>query len=93
MGTKMIKNRPLYIFFPKLSAYKIDFDGTECIYFMIKEEIRTMVSCFNKEEQSNVEIDDDCVICSLLIINCNTKLVLSLGYQCLILFFEESLIC
>ena len=38
MGTKMIKNRPLYIFFPKVSANKIDFDGTECIYFMIKEE-------------------------------------------------------
>ena len=32
------KTRPLCIFFPKVSAYKTDFDETECIYFMIKEE-------------------------------------------------------
>ena len=35
----MIKKiRPLFIFFPKVSAYKIDFDETEFMYFMIKEE-------------------------------------------------------
>ena len=28
--------RPLCIFIPKLSAYRIDFDETECMYFMIK---------------------------------------------------------
>ena len=33
--TKMIK---YCIFFPKVSTYKIDFDETECTYFMIKEE-------------------------------------------------------
>ena len=30
--------RPLFIFFPKKSAYRIDFDGTKCVYLMIKEE-------------------------------------------------------
>ena len=35
----MIKKiRPLCIFFPKVSAYKIDFDETEFMFFMIKEE-------------------------------------------------------
>ena len=34
----MIKNRPLCIFFPKVSAHIIDFDETECVYFMGKEE-------------------------------------------------------
>ena len=48
------KNRPLYIFFPIVSAYKINFDGTECIYFMIKE-----VNVFDKymeilEKVSNI---------------------------------------
>ena len=32
------KTRSLCIFFPKVSAYRTDFDETECIYFMIKEE-------------------------------------------------------
>ena len=32
------KIRPLCLFFSKVSAYKIDFDETECMYFMIKEE-------------------------------------------------------
>ena len=31
-------NRPICIFFPKVSAYRIDFGETECMYFMIKEE-------------------------------------------------------
>ena len=30
--------RPLCIYFPKVSAYRIDFGETECMYFMIKEE-------------------------------------------------------
>ena len=34
----MIKNRPFCILFPKVSAYRIDFDENECMYFMIKEE-------------------------------------------------------
>ena len=34
----MIKNRPLCIFFPKLNAYRMHLDETECMYFMIKEE-------------------------------------------------------
>ena len=29
---------PLYIFFPKVSVYRIDFDETEYMYFMIKKE-------------------------------------------------------
>ena len=29
---------PLCIFFPKVSAYRINFDETECMYLMIKEE-------------------------------------------------------
>ena len=33
----MKKIRPSCIFFPKVSAYRIDFDETECMYFMIKE--------------------------------------------------------
>ena len=32
------KIRPLCTFFPKGSAYRIDFDEAECMYFMIKEE-------------------------------------------------------
>ena len=35
----MIKKiRPLCIFFPKTSAYRIDFDETECMNFTIIEE-------------------------------------------------------
>ena len=35
----MIKKiRPSFIFFPKISAYRRDFDETECMYFMTKEE-------------------------------------------------------
>ena len=35
----MIKKiRLLCTFFPKGSAYRIDFDEAECMYFMIKEE-------------------------------------------------------
>ena len=29
IGYKHDKNRPLYIFFPQMSAYKIDFDETD----------------------------------------------------------------
>ena len=32
------KIRPLCISFPKLSAHQIDFDETQCMYFLIKEE-------------------------------------------------------
>ena len=39
------KARLLCIFFLKLSAYRIDFDETESIYFMIKEEkVKQMVT-------------------------------------------------
>ena len=31
--------RPLSIFFPKVSAYRIDFDETECMYFMLKKKV------------------------------------------------------
>ena len=37
IGYKNDKNQTC-IFFPKVSAYGIDFDETECMYFMIKEE-------------------------------------------------------
>ena len=36
LATKMIKKNQT--FFPKASAYRIDFDENEFIYFMIKEE-------------------------------------------------------
>ena len=32
------KIRPLCKFFPKVSAYRIDFNEIECVYFMVKEE-------------------------------------------------------
>ena len=32
------KIKPLCIFFPKLSAYRIDFDETECMHVIKKEE-------------------------------------------------------
>ena len=32
------KNRPLYIFFPKMSAYRRDFDETNYISFLIKDD-------------------------------------------------------
>ena len=32
------KLRPLCIFFPEISIYKIYFDKTKCMYFMIKDE-------------------------------------------------------
>ena len=32
------KIRPICIFFPKRNAQRIDFDETECMHFMIKEE-------------------------------------------------------
>ena len=38
LATKVIKIRPLCIFFAKLGAYKIDFNETECMCFMIKQE-------------------------------------------------------
>ena len=39
IGHKDHKNvRPLCIFFPKMGAYRIDFDEIECLCFMIKEE-------------------------------------------------------
>ena len=31
------KNRPLRIFRPQMSIYKINFDENRCIYFLIKE--------------------------------------------------------
>ena len=30
--------RPLYIFFPKMSVYRKDFDKTKCMSFLIKDE-------------------------------------------------------
>ena len=32
------KIRPLYIFFPEMSAYRMDFDETECMSFLIKDK-------------------------------------------------------
>ena len=32
----MIKDRPLCIFFPEVTPYRMDFDETECMYFMTK---------------------------------------------------------
>ena len=34
---KMVKNRPLCIFFPKMSVYR-SFDKNNSMYFMIKEK-------------------------------------------------------
>ena len=31
-------NRPLCIFLSKISAYRIDFDKTKCMSFLIKDE-------------------------------------------------------
>ena len=38
IGYKDAKNRPLYIFLPKLSAYRIDFDETKYMSFVIKDD-------------------------------------------------------
>ena len=36
--TKILKNRPLCIFLPKISAYRRYFDKTKCTSFLIKDE-------------------------------------------------------
>ena len=41
--------RPLCIFFSKVNAHRIDFDETECMYFMIKEE-----NVFDKYMEINI---------------------------------------
>ena len=41
--------RPLSIFFPKVSAYRIDFDETECMYFMLKKEVIDNIWKFGKK--------------------------------------------
>ena len=38
IGDKDAKNRPLCIFLPKKSAYRINFDKTTCMSFVIKNE-------------------------------------------------------
>ena len=34
----MVKNRPLCIFFPKISAYKRHFDETKYISFLVRDD-------------------------------------------------------
>ena len=36
--TKMLKNRPLYLFTPKMSAYRGDFGETKYTFFLIKDD-------------------------------------------------------
>ena len=38
LATKIIKNRPLYMFPPKMSAFRKDFDETKYISFLIKDD-------------------------------------------------------
>ena len=38
LDTTMLKNRPLCIFFPKMSAYRRDFDETKHISLLIKDD-------------------------------------------------------
>ena len=37
LAIKMLKNPPLCIFVPKISAYRRDFDKTKCMSFLIKD--------------------------------------------------------
>ena len=36
--TKMVKNRPLCIFLPKISAYRRDFHETEYMFILTKDD-------------------------------------------------------
>ena len=38
LAIKVLKNAPLYIFVPKISAHRRDFDKTKCMSFLIKDE-------------------------------------------------------
>ena len=38
LATKMIKNRPLCLLLPKLSANRRNFDETKCMAFLIKDD-------------------------------------------------------
>ena len=38
LAIKLLKNRPLCIFLPKMSAYRKNFDKTKCMTFLIKDE-------------------------------------------------------
>ena len=38
MAIKILKNRPLCIFLPKMSAYRKYFDETKYMYFLIKDD-------------------------------------------------------
>ena len=49
----MIKIRPLCIFFPKMSAYRIDFDKTRCISFLIKNE--KILGKYNEKRQQHYQ--------------------------------------
>ena len=38
LAIKVLKNAPLCIFVPKISAHRRDFDKTKCMSFLIKDE-------------------------------------------------------
>ena len=38
LAKKRLKNSPLCILIPKMSAYRRDFDKTKCMSFLIKDE-------------------------------------------------------
>ena len=44
----MLKNRPLRIFFPKMSAYGRDFDKTKCMSVSIKMRNDKLLEKYNK---------------------------------------------
>ena len=43
------KTKPLYIFLPKMSAYRKDFDETKYVSFLIKDEIIRKIQCNSGE--------------------------------------------